>query len=61
MDWIISNLNEIVGVLTKAVALAAAISAVTPGTGDNKIVSFLLKIVNVIGLNVGKAKNATDA
>ena len=46
MDWILSNLNEIVGVLTKAV--------------DNKIVSFLLKIVNVIGLNVGKAKNATD-
>ncbi len=61
MDWIISNLNEIVGVLTKAVALAAAISAVTPGTVDNRVVAFLMKIVNVIGLNVGSAKNATDA
>lgn len=47
-----------VEVVTLAVALAGAIATATPTNTDNKILNALLGLVNAIGLNFGKAKNA---
>lgn len=45
-------------VVPTVVAVAAAIAAITPTETDNKIVNVVLKVVNWLGLNVFKAKNA---
>lgn len=42
------------------VGLFSAIAAITPNRADNKIADFLLKLVNVIAFNFGKAKNKDD-
>ena len=47
-------------VVTSAIAVAAAIATITPSKSDDRIVQLLLDIVNKIGLNIGKAKNADD-
>jgi len=47
-------------VLTATVAVAAAVAAVTPTKVDNKVVKVVLKVINFLGLNVLKAKNADD-
>ena len=45
-------------VITLAIALAGAIAVATPSKNDNKVLGALAGLVNVIGLNFGKAKNA---
>ena len=35
----------------------SAIATITPNETDNKIADFLLKAINILGANVGKAKN----
>jgi len=47
-------------IVPAALGLFSAIATVTPNKVDNKIVDFILKVVNLLGLNVGKAKNADD-
>ena len=39
------------------IGLAAAISAATPNKSDNKILDFILKLINTVGVNIGNAKN----
>jgi hypothetical protein len=40
------------------VGIAAAVAAVTPTKKDDKFIGGIMKVINVVGLNVGKAKNA---
>ena len=42
---------------TSVVGSAAVIATLTPNKSDDRIVQWLLDIVNFIGANVGKAKN----
>jgi len=51
-DWL-----QIGGLVVTA---AAGIAAVTPTKADDKLVNSVLRIVNVLGLNIFKAKNADD-
>jgi hypothetical protein len=44
--------------LLQVVGLFAAISAVTPNTWDNQVMQMISNTINVLGLNVGYAKNA---
>ena len=44
-------------IAVEAVGLFAAIAAITPNKSDDKIVQFLLDVINFIGVNFGKAKN----
>ena len=46
--------------VTLTVSGCAAIAALTPTQVDNKIFNLALRVLNVIALNVGKAKNADD-
>jgi hypothetical protein len=47
-------------ILVAAVALCSAIASVTPPSHSNKVVNFLLKLVNFMALNFGKAKRVED-
>lgn len=48
---------SVLSIATTVIGVFAAIAAVTPNTKDNKIAQFLLDIVNLLGANVGNAKN----
>ena len=58
MEWITANWGDIFDIITRVVGIAAIVSALTPNTSDNKAVDFVLSILNALGANVGKAKNA---
>lgn len=52
--------NAWFNIATAAIALAAAITAVTPSKVDNEWLKKIVSFLNLLGLNVGKAKNADD-
>jgi hypothetical protein len=56
MQFVQSNWEALVLILTSAVALASAIAALTPTPKDDGIVKKLYKLVDTFALNVGKAK-----
>lgn len=51
-DWL--------AILGLVVTAAAGIAAITPTKADDKFVASVLRIINLLGLNIGKAKNADD-
>jgi hypothetical protein len=53
--------NTWFNVLTAVIACAAAITAITPSKVDNEWLKKVVSLLNLLGLNVGKAKNADDA
>ena len=59
-EWISINYDVIIDIGTKVIALAAAIAAITPTKVDNDLLNKLLGFVNLLGLNVLKAKNKDD-
>ena len=52
--------NAWFNIATAVVALAAAITAVTPSKVDNAWLAKIVSLLNLVGLNIGKAKNADD-
>tara|TARA_R100001463_G_scaffold45804_1_gene94250 strand:+ start:110 stop:286 length:177 start_codon:yes stop_codon:yes gene_type:complete len=56
MQYVQENWEAILGILTAAVALASAVAAITPTPKDDGIVKKLYKILDLLALNVGKAK-----
>ena len=60
MEWLLANKDTIIAVVTAVVTAAAAIAAITPNTTDDGLVGKLQKLVNMLALNVGKAKNKGD-
>ena len=59
MEWI-SKLPEIVHAITLLISGASVIAALTPSKSDNDFLNMISSIINVLGLNVNKAKNADD-
>tara|TARA_Y100000310_G_scaffold91161_1_gene88451 strand:- start:833 stop:1030 length:198 start_codon:yes stop_codon:yes gene_type:complete len=49
-----------IAALTAFVTAAAGIAALTPTRADNKVIDMLLRVLNVLAINVGQAKNADD-
>ena len=58
MEWITSNWGNLYSIITQVVCVAALVATLTPNTSDNKAVDFVLNIINMLGANVGKSKNA---
>jgi len=56
LKYVQENWEEILAILTGAVALASAIAAMTPTPKDDGIVKKLYKLVDLLAINVGKAK-----
>lgn len=49
--------NPYFGVITAVIALASAITAVTPTPKEGSILSKVYKVIEFIALNIGKAKD----
>ena len=58
MDWLTANGQALLELLIQVVGIASLVATLTPNTSDNKAVDFVLNIINMLGANVGKAKNA---
>ncbi len=56
INYIIENKEQLITIATATVTLASLVSALTPNKTDNKITATLLKLINWLALNVGKAK-----
>ena len=58
MEWLTTNGSAILELVVQIVGVASLIATMTPNDSDNKVVDFVLNIVNMLGANVGKSKNA---
>ena len=58
MEWITSNWGNLYSIITQIVGVAALVATLTPNQSDNKAVDFVLNIINMLGANIGKSKNA---
>jgi|TARA_R100000084_G_scaffold38793_3_gene15571 hypothetical protein len=56
ITYILENKEELITIATAVVTTASLISAMTPNKTDNKITGVILKLINWLALNVGKAK-----
>lgn len=56
MEYVQSNWDGILLILTSAVALASAVAALTPTPKDDGIIKKVYKLLDALALNVGKAK-----
>jgi hypothetical protein len=57
MDWILENGSNLLDIALKVVGAFAVIASLTPNATDNKIAAILLRVINTLGFNIGKAKN----
>lgn len=63
MDSIINIINTLpnwVHHVTLLITAAAGLATLTPTKSDDKAIAMLLRVVNMVGLNFGKARNADD-
>jgi len=57
INYITNNTQELIGALSMIVAACSAIAALTPTPVDDGIAAKLLKIVDFLALNIGRAKD----
>jgi len=57
MDKILGYIKEYYDFALALVGAFAILATITANKTDNKIINFLLKLINAIGMNIGKAKN----
>ncbi len=60
LESFFTNLPAWLIAATALVTSVSAITAMTPTTSDDKVISAILKVLNILSLNVGKNKNADD-
>ena len=63
MEQILMFIDELpawVSALTALVTACAGVASLTPTKSDDAAIAFMLRIINVVGLNVNRAKNADD-
>jgi len=54
------DLGKIFSIATAILSAATVITAMTPTKADDKIIGFILKLLNLLAGNIGKNKNADD-
>ena len=57
IDYVVNNFDTIIAIATAIIAAASAIASLTPTPVDDGIVRKLRKVVDVLALNFGNAKN----
>ena len=57
MDYVQENWEQILAIVTGVVAASSAVAMLTPNATDNKIMGAIRKLVDLLALNVGNAKN----
>ena len=56
----IMDIEQLISIVTMIVTVASAIAIVTPTPMDNVVLKFIKQVLNVLALNMGKAKNKDD-
>jgi len=56
INWVMEHSSELVGILTGIVTVASAIAALTPTPKDDGIVKKIYGLLDMLAINVGKAK-----
>lgn len=57
VELVVANLAEVLAWVTSTVGLFSMIAVATPNKTDDVILSWVLKIVNFVGMNFGNATN----
>jgi len=57
MEWLSAHAGDIWAIVSGVVALAAAITALTPSTKDDGIVAKIRGVLNMLALNVKNSKS----
>jgi hypothetical protein len=57
---LVSGAPAWVSAITAVVTASTLITSLTPTKTDDKVISFVLKILNLVAGNIGKNKNADD-
>ena len=57
MEWLTANGAQIIELIVQIVGVASLVATLTPNVSDNKAVDFILNIINMLGANIGRAKN----
>ena len=60
LELLFTNLPVWISMALTLVGAVSAITAVTPTKSDDKIVAAVLRVLNILSLNIGKNKNADD-
>ena len=57
MEFLISNATNLFEIALQIAGAFAIIASMTPNETDNKIADYALRAINIIGFNIGNAKN----
>ena len=57
MEYLRENWESIIAIISGVIATASAIAAMTPTPKDDGIIKKVYKLVDLLALNVGKAKD----
>ena len=57
INWVVEHSSELIGILTGIVTVASAIAALTPTPKDDGIVKKIYGLLDMLAINVGKAKD----
>ena len=57
LNYVIDNKEQLLGVVTSVIAACSAIAALTPTPKDDGFVKWCYKIIDMLALNVGNAKD----
>jgi len=60
LELLFTNLPVWISMALSLVGALSAITAVTPTRSDDKVTDSLLRILNILSLNIGKNQNADD-
>jgi len=60
LELLFTNLPVWISMALTLVGAVSAITAVTPTKSDDAIVDAVLRVLNILSLNIGKNKNADD-
>lgn len=58
IEYLTSNASDLIQVLLQVCGAAAIVATLTPNTSDNTVIDFVLRALNGVAANFGKAKNA---
>ena len=58
IDWLMENWEQVLMGVSSIVGGFSVLATMTPNSADNRVVDAVMRVINFIGANVGKAKNA---
>ena len=58
VTWVMEHWEEILMGVTRVGGGFSVLASMTPNSADNKVVDAVMQVINFLGANVGKAKNA---